>query len=296
MSITTVQLFHRLARRARGGDYTKLSMTEQGDLAEAANTALQTLYGLLPTVYKERVNALLLPAPLTISVAVTAQSNVVADATFNSTQLGRSVVLDGDPNCNQVLATNRLLNPYMGTSGTVSGTVYGDAAYSAEYPFDRVIGNPRLPSQGNAMPLYQFLVPINQTFNWGWGFQPTTGYPQYWGTQALGYSQGEEPVQVIRVTPAPSAAMVIDVRMSYWPKRLTLANYDENSRVPVPDQFIETALIPLGLRALMSSPIWVPTKTDATIEQRAVEAEQFIRNQPGQIGTTSNMSFTPVGF
>jgi hypothetical protein len=297
MSITTVQLFHRIARRARGGDFTKLSMTEQTDLAEAANTALQQVYGLLPTVYKERTQGFLLPAPLAVSIALTTQSNVVPDGTFTSAQLGRSVVLDGDPNTNQVIATNRLLNPYMGSTGTVAGTVYGDAVYSTDYPFDRIVGNPRIPAQGNAMPIYRDLVPINQTsFTWGYGFAPTTGWPLYWGTQALGYSQGEEPVQVIRVTPAPTAAMVIDVRISYWPKRLTLADYDSATRVPLADQFIETALIPMGLRALMSTPIWVASKGDATVEQRAVEAEQFLRNQPGQIGPTANRVGTPVGF
>lgn len=295
MSMTTVQLFHRIARRARGGDFTRLSMTEQTDLAEAANTALQTLYGLLPTVYKEKTQGFLLPAPLTISVAVIAQSNVVPDGTFTSAQLGRSVVLDGDSNWNQVIATNRLLNPYMGTTGTVSGTVYGDAFYSTEYPFERIVGNPTIPSQGSVMPINRVLQPMTVVGGLTWLSLQTTGYPQFWGVQPLGYSQGEEPVLVMRVMPAPSAAMAIDVRTSYWPKRLTLADYDDATRVPVADQFLETALIPLALYALTTTPIFDGRGEDA-LAARAQQAEDFLRAQPGQLGAPSNRCFTPAGF
>lgn len=295
MSISTVQFFHRIARRARGGDFTKLSMTEQTDLAEAANTALQTLYGLLPTAYKEKTQGFLLPAPLTISLAVTAQSADVPAASFTSAQLGRTVVLDGDPNWNQIIGTDRLLNPYMGTSGTVSGTVYGDAVYSTEYPFERIVGNPTIPAQGSVMPVNRVLTPMTVVGGLTWLSMQTTGYPQLWGTQNLGYSQGEEPILVMRVMPAPSAAMTIDVRTSYWPKRLTLTDYDTNTRVPVADQFIETALIPLSLYALTSTPIF-DGRGEALLQARAEDAEDFLRAQPGQLGAPSNRVGTPPGF
>lgn len=302
MSITVPQLFHRIARRARaskggvGGDYTRLSMTEQTDLAEAANTALQSLYGLLPAVFKEKTQGFLLPAPLAITLAVTTQSNVVPDGSFTADQIGRSIVLDGDGNWNQVIDTNRLLNPYMGPiSATVAGTVYGDAFHSDEYPFDRIISNPRFPVQGQTNLLNPVLLPLNSP-GLGWFYQAAIGQPQYWWTQALSYSQGNEPIIVMRVTPAPSIATALSVRISYWPKRLTLADYDAATRIPVPDQFIEKSLIPLGLRALMSTPIWDDRGDDAKIEQRAEEGEQFLKMQPGQIASPANRVFTPLGY
>ena len=51
--MTITQLVHRIARRARGGDFTKLGLTEQMDVLEAANSALQQVYNILPIYFKE---------------------------------------------------------------------------------------------------------------------------------------------------------------------------------------------------------------------------------------------------
>lgn len=294
--MTTVQLFQRLGRRARGGDFTKLALTEQMDLAEAANSALQRVYEALPVYFKELTEGFVLPAPLAITgVAVTQYSTAVPDNTFDQSQIGRTVVLGGDSGWNTVIATNQLLNPYIGATGVVNGTVYGDAVFSERYPFDRIIGDPQFADQ-SISPMFNLQMYRSTNQPRGWWNQQTIGRPMAWWVMLLGNSQGEKPMLVMKFSPVPDIAYAINVKMGYWPKRLTMADYIAATTIPAPDQFIETALIPMGLDALMSTPIWESRKDEAMIAEKAEYAEEFLRRQPGQVAAPSNRVFTPVGY
>ena len=289
-----VWLYSRIARRSRTGDFTLLSYMEQQDIAEAANAALAQAYNALPTYFKEITEGFLFPAPQPITLAVVQFSNQLSSSVFTDEQIGRSVVLQGDPAWNQVIATDRLLNPYMGPTGTAGGTLYGDAVYSQRYPFDRIIGNPTFANRSLGILANQSLAPANNGGRWFW--QQQVGVPLVWWTQPLGNSQGNEPLLVLRVSPAPNQAYVMDVRMAYWSKRLTPQDYADNTILPVPDQFLETVLIPLALQAFMSSPAWLAKPDDKLIIDRAAAALLFAKNQLGQPGAPSNRIFTPFGF
>lgn len=293
--MTTVEIFHRLGRMTRSGDFTKLSMTEQGDVLQSANAAMQEVYGMLPTVYKELTEGFLLPAPATVTLAVTQNSNVLSSDVFDVSQIGRSVVLDGDANWNQVIAPNRLMNPYLGSSGTVNGMVYGDAVYSTRYPFERIIGNPRFPNQGSTLTMNPNLRATNDGAGW-WIFQQSIGVPLYWWTQALGNSQGNNPMLVLRFSPAPSKAYTVNVRMSYWPKRLVRSDYENATDLPAPDQFLDGALIPIALQAMTMTPIWNEKLDVNRFNEGAERARKFLRERPAQLGGTNNRVYTPIGF
>lgn len=296
MSIRTVQLFNRIGRRARGGDFTKLSMNEQQDILEAANAALQRLYNALPTYFKEQTQGFVLPAPLTItSVGVTQYSKTVTGYTFTDAQFGQSVVLEGDSAWNQIIGTDSLLNPYMGSTGTVGGIIYGNAVYSSTYPLDRIIGNPQFANQ-NLLPLSAFSIGAANAAGNSWLWQQQVGVPNVWWPQVFGNSQGNRPIMVLKFAPAPSQAYAINVRIGFWPKRLTLTDYDNNSAIPVPDQFVEPSLIPMAIQEFQVSPAWQERNDGALIDARGNAGEAFARNQLGQIGVPSNRVFTPIGF
>ncbi len=101
---------------------------------------------------------------------------------------------------------------------------------------------------------------------------------------------------IIRVAPAPDTPYAASVRIGLWPKRLTLADYVNNLQLPVPDQFIETSLIPMCLKALQSTPIWVPTDNDKNIREDGAEGAAYAKLQPAQVGAPNNRIFTPYGF
>ncbi len=294
--MTVVQLFHRIGRRARGGDFTKLSMTEQTDIADAANNALQQVYNALPPYFKEITEGFVLPAPQAITLAVVQYSNQLSSSVFTDAQIGRSVQLDGDPAWNQIISNDRLLNPYMGATGTVDGTIYGDAVWSTRYPFDRIIGNPTFANQNSAFLLRREMIHTQIQNNSNWVWYQTAGMPVTWWTQMLGNSQGNEPLLVLRFAPAPTIAYSINVRMSYWPKRLTLADYDAATTLTVPDQFLETALIPLAVQAFMASPAWQIRGDEIAVDQRGAAGLAFAKNQAGVPATPNNFICTPFGY
>lgn len=296
MSITTVALCNRIGRRARGGDFTKLSMNEQMDIMEAANHALQRLYGALPAYFKEMTEGFVLPAPLAVAgVGVTQYGKTVTGITFTSAQFGQTIVLSGDAGWNQIVGTNELLNPYMGSTGTVAGTIYGNALFSNTYPFDRVIGNPTYANQSIGILLNASMARNNAGAN-QWLMQQNVGVPVAWWPQVFGNSQGNSPMWILRFAPAPQQAYAVNVRLSFWPKRLTLTDYDSNTSLPVPDQFIEPSLIPMAIQAFMSSPAWASRRDEALVEDRGNKGEAFARNQPGQFAAPNNQIYTPVGF
>ncbi len=297
MSITTVELFHRIGRRARGGDFTRLSMTEQTDIQEAASSGLMRLYNALPTYFKEQTQGFVLPAPLAVTgIGVTQFGKTVTGITFTAAQFGQTIVLDGDSGWNQIIGTNELLNPYMGATGTVAGTIYGNALYSETYPFNRIIGNPQFANNAQGPLWTNAISQVSTNPNGWWWFSQNIGVPQVWWSQVFGNSQGKKPIMVLRFAPAPSQAFAVNVRLAFWPKRVTLADYDESTELCVPDEFIENSLIPMCLQAFMSSPAWQVKGDEAMIELRGDKGELFAKNQPGQIGSPNNRVYTPIGY
>jgi len=302
--ITVPQLFHRLARRSRTGDFTKLSLTELTDIVEAANVGIQKVYNALPIYFREQTQGFVLPAPVTISTDVTQYSKTVSDSTFTAAQFGATVRLDGDPAWNQVIGTNELLNPYLGESGTVSGTVYGDSLFSSTYPMDRIIGGPRFPNPNQALwPIDPLSGQGGQGW-WGngvygaWLWRNSMGIPTAWWPQVFGNSQGHAPMVVLKFAPMPTTAMTVNVRMSFWPKRVTLADYLAATTLPCPSQFIEPALIPMCREAYMDSPSFLSRgpRDDAAMMQKAEFAENYLRSQPAYISTPNNRIVVPLGF
>lgn len=294
--ITAFQLLTRIGRRCRnGGDFTTLSMLEVADVLEAANTGLQRLYNALPPYFKEITEGFILQGPTNLSgVTVTQYSKTVAPNTFTKAQIGCTVRLDGDPQWNQVIGTSTLMNPYAGQSGAVNGIVYGDAIWSPSYPFDRIIGNPRFANQG-----YYPINPMSGMRSNGqpsWLWQQTVGTPMTWWVQTFGQSQGAQPFLALKFAPLPDQNYSVNVRMSLWPKRLTLQDYQNSTRIPVPPQFIETALIPMCIAAFMGSPAYEKRGDEKDVVQRSLDGETFLRLQPGQVGAPNNSIGTPLGY
>lgn len=297
MSITTVELFHRIGRRGRTGDFTRLGMSEQTDILQAANTSLQRLYNALPNYFKEMTQGFTLKSPLAISgVGVTQFAKTVTGITFTDDQFGQSVALEGDGAWNQIIGPAELLNPYQGPTGTVGGTLYGDAVHSTTVPLDRIIGNPQFANPSSA-PFFRMDVGrINPQSQGWWPWQQTVGVPQMWWPQVFGNSQRKTPIMVVKFSPAPSQNYAINIRIGFWPQRLTLADYDANTTLGVPDQFIETSLIPMALQAFRTTPTWEKKGDEDQIDKDGDKGETFAKNQFGQIGAPNNRVYCPAGF
>lgn len=297
MSISIIEVCARLGRRTRDGDFTSLTLAEQVDIINAINTAMQRLYNALPPYFKEKTVGLLLPAPVAITgVGVTQFGTTITGFTFGTAQFGQTVQLSGDAQWNQIIGPQLLLSPYMGPTGTTTGTIYGNAAFPTDFPFDRVIGNPQFADQSLAG-----LFPMNMALNNGgqaadWIYQQNIGRPTAWWTQVFGQSQGNTPMMVLKFAPAPDQAYAIKVRLGFWPKRLTITDYGNNVQLVVPDQFVEPCLIKMALEEFTSSPAWVTKGDEKDVVLRGQEAESYAKTQVQSVGVPSNRMGTPLGY
>ena len=296
--MTTLQYLQRVARRTRDGDFTRLALTEQMDVLEAANAALMRLYNALPSYLKEQTQGFTLLAPVTLyNVAVTAQSTTLSTGIFNVDQIGCTVLIAGDPAYNQILGTNNLRNPYNGATGTAATlTIYGDALYSTTYPFDRVIGNPRF-TDTNASPLIWNEMAKSEG-EWNWLFQCQQGRPMTWGTQFLGNSQGNNPMMVLKFAPLPDQNYSIKIRMSFWPLRLLLQDVQGATTLGVPDQFLETSLLPMAIQELMTKPCFKSAgpDIDKLLLQQGLDGAAFAQLQVADPAAPLNRNYCPLGY
>lgn len=297
MSMTTVELIARVARRARsGGDFTKLSLLERLDVLGACNNALGELYNNLPTYLKEQTQGFTLPAPLAITIGVTNGSKLLSGYAFTEQQIGASINISGDGLRNQLLgpiATMSLMNAYQGPTGSTTATIYGDAIHPTTIPFDRIIASPRFADETVWPMVQQSMQRLDFPFL---GMMPQIGRPMSWWTQSMGNSQGNQPLLVLKFFPQPDKIYEIRVRLAFWSQRLLMTDYDNANPLTVPDQFLETALLPLALRAFRTSPAWEKRGDEDEIIAAADRGLAFLRSQPGQVGAPSNRIFTPVGY
>jgi hypothetical protein len=296
--MTTLQYLQRVARRTRDGDFTRLALTEQMDVLEAANAALQRLYNALPAYLRAQTQGFTLPAPITLNnVSVTSGSTAVSTGLFSAAQIGATVIIPGDPSWNQVLGRQSLRNPYLGPTGTVNEVmVYGDWLFSTSYPFDRIIGNPMFSDQSLAP-----LIPMEMSRaagEWNYLFQDTIGRPMCWWVQFMGNSQGNEPLMVIKFAPLPDMAYSINIRLSFWPMRLLLTDIQGATTLNVPDQFLEKCLIPMAIQELMTKPCFksISPADDNRLEERGNEGQSFAELQVADPTSPSNRIYCPLGY
>ncbi len=296
--MTTLQLLQRIARRTRDGDFTRLALTEQMDVLEAANAALQRAYNALPSYFKEQTQGFTLPAPVTVNnVSVTNGSTALSSGIFDPSQIGRTVLIAGDPQYNQILGTSQLRNPYNGPTGVAATmNIYGDALYSTLYPFDRVIGNPRFTDAGVSA-----LVPNEMAKGegeWNWLFQCQLGRPMTWGVQFLGNSQGNNPMMVLKFAPLPDMAYPIKIRLSFWPLRLLLQDIAAATTITMPDQLLEKGLIPMAIQELMTKPCFKSAgpDIDRLLIQSGIDGQAFCESMVADPAAPSNRIYCPLGY
>lgn len=287
MSVTTIEAAGRLARHMRGGDFTKLSVSEVGDIRQSMNAGLMLLYTLLPERFRRTPVSVMLGGPRNVSVDVTNGSADLGNSPFTTDEIGQSVVVDGDANWNEITAVNALMDAYLGNTGSKNAVIYNDSALDATYSFERMVTLPTLTEQRKQ------LLPMNAR-DAGW--LPSIGMPRYFWVEDLSAAIGGEPRFVVRVFPAPDRAYNLKIVLSLWPSRNSLADLITPKRLYVPDEFYESVYIPLCLGHLTLSPAWGNPDSIKGILAAAADARGLAVMQPGQTSVPKNRVETPCGY
>jgi len=285
--MTTYELAERLARRLKKGSLPLLSPAATQDIVEAINAGLQECYELLPAWQRKTTLSVELPAPVAVSVGVTTGAVALSSGTFTTAQIGRSVVLAGDTEWNQVAGLTTLLDKYQGTTGTVAGTVYGDALSNALTNWDGFTSHPTLANTRET------LVPWNARA----ARQPgMVGRPLYYWIEPAAASLGSSPVALLRIYPAPDVAYVLRIDAEFRPAVITFSDVHVASTIPLGDQLLHRCLLPLCEEALLRSSEWANDSKAHLVAAAADTARDFISRQRSSVGTPANRVFTPPGY
>lgn len=285
--MTTIEAAGRLARHLKGGDFTKLTVSELADVLGALNYGSQRLYTLLPERFRATPVSVAIAAPETVSAVVTEGSPDLGNSPFSVDDVGKSVVVDGDANWNEVTGLNALMDAYLGSTGTKNAIVYSDSLLDASYAFERLTAPPVLADQRRGLTLF------NARAN---GWTPAIGEPRHYWLENLSAALGGAPRFVMRLYPAPDRAYNLRLSLSFWAQRLALTDLMTPTALRVPDEFYESAYLPLCLGCLTSSPAWTDASKKREILALAETARLHLLGQPGQAGVPRNRVLTPAGY
>jgi hypothetical protein len=285
--MTTLELAERLARRLRGGNLTKLAMAEVMDIVEALNAGQQEAFELLPAWQRRTTVNLYLAAPTSLSIGVTNGSVDLSSGTFSASWVGRSVVVDGDPNWNEVQSATKLLDEYLGTTGTRTATVYGDSTYSDQLTFDGFAKDPLLADQREALIRHD---PRNGSWT------PEVGRPKFYWLEPAAASLGATPAVYLRVHPAPDIAYTLRCDMEFRPIVVRYDTLNSAATLVLADHLIHRALIPLCEVRLLRSPAWANPKIAEHVHEDARAARAMLASQRTDPAVPNNRVGTPAGY
>lgn len=315
--MTVAQLLQRIMRNLTVRDVTQMSAGEQTRVFDALNDAVREWFTDAPPQYRTNDESVVIHAPLQISATVVAESTAItitSPASFPSggysglgDLVGKAVSLAGDDGLNRfesysVAAGLKLLGPYMGPSGSVSGTVACDtvAMGSADWS---IIGDPIWQGDGllRGIPLApwfggwnELMVPIDASYSF-----PTSAFwrPLYWWTGShIPSLSTSSPYWYLHLWPLPGLRGRLTYKAEYVPPIFTVADFASQRDVPVPDQFV-AMLCYLAIERLMGSAHWNPAiKPDAERENIARARTDLLRLSSKSTDTAPRAVGTPFGF
>lgn len=287
-----VQLLSRVAQRYAQKEYSALTAQQVTQALAGINSGMMEMFRLLPETYRVRPIAIHIEAPVTVSLQAVNGSATLGNTPFTAEQVGRGVVSSGDTIRNQVADTNTLFDVWLGSTGTYSATVYHDYVYSSDYPFERIISNPKLVD-GHLISRRRELEQV-QPDDVRLQNLPSVGQPRFFYAEPGGVSQGGEPVIALRLFPLPDRDYRMHFRAAYWPRRVLFADIEGNAVLPIPDQCAE-ALEQMAGPHLVGVDGW-SMMSRAEVESAASMARDFCRSQPRQLSFSQPRVFTPRGF
>ncbi len=233
----------------QGTDNANIRGISAGDLdavANSINAAYHELWHLSPASMFERRASAVLNLPTAITITVTNGSTAcTVTANGASWMAGCTLVINGDPYDNEFLQdTTLLLRPYMGTTGSHSATVYGDAV--------------KLPANEQTVLNPVAIRGLRTLAHASWAeFQSAGGILRtligepLWVYDAMNKRQGQPYLYFVdtrydqsaspgtrstflRVAPMPSAAYPLDYRLLATPPQITALDIDSGDHLADP--------------------------------------------------------------
>lgn len=306
--ITSKLLASRLCRGLLVDSYGALPIRERLRVMDAANMGWAAYLGMLPMSRKETQVQRLLNAPLQITIGVTDASAVItygtsfphAPYTAESELYGNSVQIPGDAKLNRLDTALTLMGPFLGTTGSVAATFYGDAL---KFTTDQlqIVQPPRWLATGASQSRSLIhLVPANMPPYWeAYPYLNTieSGEPLWYWTEPLRPSSSvASSTWLLRVWPLPAARGTLSFSLASYPAALSFDDLSANTEMAVPDRELPW-LLALCEQHLITSPIWNPDVDRRQVVEAAGAANTALFNHVQQPNTAAAQSVgTPEGY
>lgn len=234
------------------------------DIAGVMTATIQELSDVGPTEARNRDTGAWLNAPTTVTVAVTQGSNVIAITGFQAWMLGCTINIQGDNYNNEINDQTHLSRPYLGGTGTTTGTVYGDCVQLDE-TIGQILDPVQIPPQWPLIAAgdraqfmqiagYPLVTDANGApYGWpGWWFtQKAIGRPVAWFVDSYYDSTKTYLPRRLRVGPMPDQIYSLAFRVGLNPIRIDTsdidgaAHADPGTVIPVPSTWVESIFIPM---------------------------------------------------
>lgn len=280
-------LIQRLTRDLTQTNPSNLTAEERQTLQDCINAGLQTFHDHAPDHSKIIPISIYLAAPKTVSIAVTNGSVDFSGYTITSDEYYCSIIITGDGATNQIIGNGELLYPYIGTSGTVSATIYYDAAaLSSEY--SEIASNPR--HLDTDVELTQGILSNR------YGFRNfVIGSPDTYTLESNAYGELKS---VLRVNRLPNQAIRLKSTAKMTPPRISFTDTtNANMVLPLRIEHVESYLMPYLRGLLAETSLWRDPATRQVAMKKGEQAELRYREMtPKTLSTPTNEVGTPAGF
>lgn len=309
--MTSAQLAWRLMRHCTPSDPAALTVSQASELAGAMSQSLAHLFRHGPTVNRRTSASVILPEPTQKTITIAKGSKEVsAGAPFAESQRGSTIMIDGDNNLNEIVSTTELLNPYLGTGGEVSCTIYGDCVPIRTKVFEKLISDPWvMVGDGYVLHLTRARHDHDPAFPdyWKWDHAAwfswrntiDVGDPRFYAVQESGISRGTDNFFQIRVWPAPTREMVLRFEVDAMPDLFDHTNISQVPLdLPLSEAELEGIVLPLAEKNLLRSTLYQNISNDLKndIRQAAMDAEREIQLLPRNHGIPRSRIRTKRGF
>lgn len=295
--MTTLQLLQRLTRFLTHKDVRTLPPADLQELLDAANVGLGEYVEMLPHIRRSAPRILTLPASVDKTITATADDATIAFSPAFSGQTsfyGCSCVVANDSGrYNRLAGLNTLLGAHRGASGSTTLTLYGDALQFGQTA-DAIDGPVQL-SDGNRSKELCFERP---EYWRSWiPDQLEVGTPLRWWVEPLNGLEGlEAPAFLLRVWPAPVAAMDLTFKVRLFPVALEFADVETPRQMPVP-VLEEAHLVNLCAPGLASSRLWNTALSSTVVDKAYSRSKLYMESIMQRRGhTRRGKIYTPRYF
>lgn len=288
--MTTFQLANILARRTRFGTLLESDAGTRYDILLAINAALQEVYAKLPGIHRTTTVSHTLRAPELVEMTFQAQySNFTTASVFSTAQIGCTILITGDPDYNEVVAANAVLDEFVGSEVDTEGMLYYDAI-----PVHAVLERITTP-----VSVFRAGQKVTELQRWEESFDRLSkgpGIPERYRIVPMGSSQGASPEFLIRVWPLPADVYKVRFDAEVSTVRVTFEQISQSpANLPISEHLAESALVPIALGHFTRSVSWADPSTKSKLSDTSAALE-ILSLVPMDIAPGANQLGTPSGF